>query len=122
MADNSSWWLLLPCGIVTLSLTIVITAIVTVFRRAVRPAMNIRRNPGQFGTTTSYSGSPLDPNWTPDQNPAAPPPHDSGHSSHHHWESHGHTIHHHDSGSSSSSDSGSSSWGDSGSSHHHHSD
>jgi uncharacterized membrane protein YgcG len=124
VSDNSSWWLLLPCGIVTLAVTITITTLVVVFRRMRRQVTGSLRGTGQSGTTPTY-GAPLDAMWTPDANPATPAESHHHHQQHHqqHWESHGHTIHHHDSGSSSSgSDSGSSSsGGDSGSSHHHHS-
>jgi hypothetical protein len=123
VSDNSSWWLLLPCGIVTLAVTITITTLVVVFRRMRRQVTGSLRGTGQSGTTPTY-GAPLDATWTPDANRATPAESHHHHQQHHqHWESHGHTIHHHDSGSSSSgSDSGSSSsGGDSGSSHHHHS-
>ncbi|MFG2044436.1 hypothetical protein [Dactylosporangium sp. NPDC048998] len=137
MSDNSSWWLLVPCGIVTIASTVAIVSVVRLMRRATRPVLRSFNGEDAHRQTVRHPGSPLDANWTPDNPPynaADPGAHHSSHSSHgssshghDHWQSHGHTIHH-DSGSSWS-DSGSSSWsdsgssgGDSGSSHHHHSD
>jgi hypothetical protein len=127
VSENSSWWLLLPCGIVAVALIVVIVIIVVVVRKVARPALrNGSGRPGRPGGSVHHSGSPLDSTWIPggstDHGPAG------HHHSGQHWESHGHTIHHHDPGSSwsdsgsssssssSSSDSGSSSSGDSGSS------
>ncbi|MEV8515509.1 hypothetical protein [Dactylosporangium sp. NPDC051484] len=129
MSENSSWWLLVPCGIVTIALTVTIVSILLVMRRATRPVLRSPAGEDALRQSVQHPGSPLDANWRPDNSPynaADPNAHQSGHSSHgqhhghDHWQSHGHTVHH-DSGSSSWSDSGSSG-GDSGSSHHHHSD
>ncbi|MER7003401.1 hypothetical protein ABT297_10185 [Dactylosporangium sp. NPDC000555] len=124
MPENSSWWLLLPCGIVAIALTVAVAAVVLAMRRATRPVLRSSAGEDAPRRPVGHAGSPLDGNWTPDNSPynaADPNAHQSGHSSHghDHWQSHGHTIHH-DSGSSSWSHSGSSG-GDSGSSHHHHS-
>ncbi|WP_426506696.1 hypothetical protein ACPPVO_51945 [Dactylosporangium sp. McL0621] len=114
MSENSSWWLLLPCGIVTVALTTAIVVVVVVVRKVARPALrNLTDVRGAGG-----SSSPLDSNWVP--GPATTdtytqPSSSYSESSHDQWQSHGHTVHHHDSGSSWS-DSGSSSWSDSGSS------
>ncbi|WP_433079361.1 hypothetical protein ACQP1P_39955 [Dactylosporangium sp. CA-052675] len=119
MSENSSWWLLLPCGIVTVALTTaIVVTVVVVFRKGPRAGAH---NRGGDGYTPAPS--PLDPTWPSGPAAMTSPDPSTGSSSHEHWQSHGHTIHHHDSGSSSSwSDSGSPGGSDSGSSHHHHSD
>jgi len=115
VSDNSSWWLLVPCGILTIAFVIVIAVLVRVVaRRTTRPAV---RRSGGSPTPVGYGGSPDDQPWT---HGGTPPHGSSSHDAGSGIHGYGHTIDHGhghgDSGSAGFSDSGSSGSYDSGSS------